>query len=649
MTGRGVETLPLVTNAAPATSVLARVELIDLERAPDDDRLPYPGLRAFRQDESDLFFGREQCIDVMLDRLAVSRFLAVLGASGSGKSSLVRTGLLNALALGLHPKASSRWKVAQLAPGTEPVRNLATALLASVAETAPTDIEVNLFVSFLRRGPRSIIEWAAGNLPPKWHLLIIVDQFEELFRYRDYGRREERDAFVALLQEVSLDPHGRVSIVMTMRSEYLGACSMLPGLALRIGEGVYLAARMSRAQCAEAIEGPAAVMGFGIEPELVMRLLNDLAGFAPWERAEVDEQAEQLAREADQLPLMQHTLNRLWRKARERAGAAPVMLRLGDYLELGSIQGVLDAHGAEMTDALQARFGPQIMGTCERVFRALVSGPSLAMAVRRPLRMDVLVQETGDDPEAVAAVVDAFCAPDCNFLRVSEPVDGNARLVDISHESLIRQWRNLSEWFMLELRDGADWTRLHGMASIEDGSILPEGAQLSFFEAWWKKSRPQAGWAKRYGGDFATTERFLMTSIAARQRAHRFRLAGAVLLVLLLLLTVSAAFLQHGKAVREANARKLDRIEHERALKANEVNVAMLEALNHISRLLCADSLVRGAQGEMQIDCVVRLTSRLYPSVSRINPVPESRAGGYLAPAPAAGAARASKGVAHVP
>lgn len=118
-------------------------------------RLPYPGLRPFLRDESDLFFGREGCIDEMVDRLKATRFLAVLGTSGSGKSSLVATGLLDALELGLLAPAGSRWQVAHLRPGGEPIRNLSAALAGSGGEQ-PTHAggrqEIELLASFLRRG-----------------------------------------------------------------------------------------------------------------------------------------------------------------------------------------------------------------------------------------------------------------------------------------------------------------------------------------------------------------------------------------------------------------------------------------------------------------------------------------------------------------
>lgn len=258
-------------------------------------RLPYPGFRPFTREESDLFFGREGCVDDMVDHLAQTHFLAVLGASGTGKSSLVITGLLDALELGLHARAGSRWKIAHMRPGSQPIRNLAHALLKKTTEQGQTDDEadrsgtgsdlnIELLTAYLTRGPCSIAEWCCdGHLPSGWNLLILVDQFEELFRYGDYAGREEAEAFVALLLESSQSSDVPIHVVVTMRSEYLGACALIPGLAESIKAGLYLTPRMTRAEVREAIEGPARVCGFSLEPGLVNRLLNDLSCFAPWE------------------------------------------------------------------------------------------------------------------------------------------------------------------------------------------------------------------------------------------------------------------------------------------------------------------------------------------------------------------------------
>jgi tetratricopeptide (TPR) repeat protein len=480
-------------------------------------RLPYPGLRAFTREESDLFFGRDGCVDAMVNVLAATRFLAVLGSSGSGKSSLVRTGLLDALDLGLHPWAGSRWIVADFHPGGHPIRNLSAALLTSKDGVPPEATAVDLLAAFLRRGPRSLAEWVSGgNLEPGSNLLILVDQFEELFRYGNYARQEEAEAFVTLLLETASLKGINIHIVITMRSEFLGACALMPGLAEKINDGLYLTPRMTREECREAIEGPAGVMGFTVEPALITRLLNDLTSFAPWEAGDAVDQAERLARRADQLPLMQHVLNRLWARADNEAGGSRIVLGLSDYDGIGGLSGAIDAHGEEILSAL----GDERARRAGAVFRSLVSGAGVASAVRRPCRLGELVEVAGNKDDVVA-IVEAFSAPDCNFLRTSEQSLSDDVIVDISHESLIRQWTSLRGWLENEARAADAWRRLAAAEeryTVREGGLLT-GLDLHNLAAWWESASPTPSWAMRYGGQFERVQSYLAES--RREEAAR--------------------------------------------------------------------------------------------------------------------------------
>ena len=221
------------------------------------DRAPYPGLRSFWPDESDIFFGRDDCIHAMMGRLAATRFLAVLGSSGIGKSSLVRTGLLSALHMGLLRGAGSSWLIVDFRPGQpegSPLRNLARGLLEKSGRKVTPDDVSRMQAQFMREGPRALLNWCrAGHLPPATNLLLLVDQFEELFRYQDYSSGEEAEAFVALLLE-SRKPLEADSpetaelpiyVTLTMRSEFLGACSLVQNLPEAITEGAFLTPRMN--------------------------------------------------------------------------------------------------------------------------------------------------------------------------------------------------------------------------------------------------------------------------------------------------------------------------------------------------------------------------------------------------------------------
>jgi hypothetical protein len=510
-------------------------------------RLPYPGLRAYSRDETDLFFGREDCVNEMVDRLAATHFLAVLGASGSGKSSLVRTGLLDALELGLDAAAGPDWLIADCHPGANPTRSLASALLQAKHGIVPHSEDIGVLEQFLLRGPLSIVEWMHdGNVPAGQNLLILVDQFEELFRYGDYAGRETAETFVSLLTG-SAASGTRAHVVITMRSEYLGACALIGSLAEYINKSLYLTRRMTREECRRAIEGPARVIGFQIEPQLVNRLLNDLATLAPWESDRESSQLERLSRQADQLPLMQHVLNRLWLAAAAVQGDEPITLRLADYLAFGQLRGALNQHGGEVMSGLGAALAP----TVAKLFRGLVSGTSLATAVRRPTPLAELVQLADVDEAEVRAVVEAFRAPGCNFLRPqSSELLNTGTLVDISHESIIRQWSALSDWLLEEAQDGEYWSGL--IAATErharhQGDLLT-GTALSVATEWWRSRHPNSAWTSRHGGQREAVNRFLLESQAKtesrvqaeRRRTRNIRLAVASVFVVLSATTLSA-------------------------------------------------------------------------------------------------------------
>lgn len=477
--------------------------------------LPYPGLRAFERDESHLFFGRDKDIDALIDRLADTRFLAVTGASGSGKSSLVRTGLLAALDLGHFARAGSNWHIAECHPGGSPFLNLAHGLNESLEEDHR--LPDAILRELLAQGPLSLAEWyAAQDWPSSTNLLVLVDQFEELFRYSDYAAREEAEAFASLLIESARATHVPVHIVITMRSEFLGACALLPGLTEEINNGLYLTPRMARAECREAIMGPSRRMGFTVDEDLVNQILNDLAMFAPWEQDLTGAQGQLLSRRADQLPLMQHLLNRLWLQA-ENDENSRKRLTLAGYRRIGGLEGALDAHGEQVLE----RLSDADRSLVEPLFRTLVSGPDPSTAVRRPARFDELVGIAGGDAGATQRVVDAFRSPDCNFLRpdTSQPVADDT-LIDIGHESLIRQWSLLNQWTQTEARSEANWARLvqaQQLHAAGEGDLL-SGLNFDTLASWWDAQKPDDIWARRHGGGFAETEAFFNESRDQRKK-----------------------------------------------------------------------------------------------------------------------------------
>ncbi|MFS8979442.1 ATP-binding protein [Cupriavidus necator] len=263
---------------------------------------PYPGLRPFRHDEAEIFFGREEQTDQLLEKLQRSHFIAVVGPSGCGKSSLVRAGMIAALEAGFLADAGARWRIADMRPGSQPLTRLAEALLAPSAlgqADAADPAEAAFALAMLRRGPLGLVEIVQeARLPPCENLLILVDQFEEIFRFREQGNADDADAFVALLLTSAAQRKVPIYIVITMRSDFLGECALFLGLPEAINDGQYLTPRLTRCQIEAAVAGPARVFGGEIEPALVNRLLNEIGP------------------DPDQLPLLQHALMR----GRTRAG-----------------------------------------------------------------------------------------------------------------------------------------------------------------------------------------------------------------------------------------------------------------------------------------------------------------------------------------
>jgi len=197
---------------------------------------PFPGLRPFETDEYRLFFGREGQADELISRLSRARFLAVVGTSGSGKSSLIRAGLMPALRGGMMKGAGSGWRIAVMRPGGDPIGNLAAELakkdVLSEAGMGLSDEESEAIIeATLRSGSLGILNVAReARLGEHEKLLVIVDQFEELFRFKEGGSVDEASAFVKLLLEAAQQRELSIYIVLSMTSDFLGDCAQFQGL-----------------------------------------------------------------------------------------------------------------------------------------------------------------------------------------------------------------------------------------------------------------------------------------------------------------------------------------------------------------------------------------------------------------------------------
>lgn len=474
--------------------------------------LPYPGLRPFQRNEIDIFFGRETHVDQLITCLGQTHFLTVVGPSGCGKSSLVRAGLLAHLETGFLAKAGTRWWIAEMRPGDRPFARLAEALLAtpfSQAYQLPT-LDQTQTAAFLRTELRRVplglhAVLRDTPLPNDTNLLLLVDQFEEIFRYcqQDKGRSnraiDTAEAFVALLlascQPSPLSQQPRIYIVITLRSDFIGDCALFHGLPEAINDSLFLTPRLTREQLHDAIVMPSRVFGGSVEPELVNQLLNTVGS------------------EPDQLPLLQHTLARIWNITHK--SDQPALMMLTHYHDIGGLTTALSQHAEEAYQELNT----QQQQIAEILFRSLSEGRREHQDMRRPVKLGEVARLANVSWEQVAKVVDIFRRSDRNFLMPAAGIPLQpASVLDISHESLIRQWQRLKTWVDKETESAEYYRHLKDSAHRYKtgwGTLL-QGSALTYALTWRQENHPTAQWAKRYGRyfEFELAMGFLDASVA---------------------------------------------------------------------------------------------------------------------------------------
>jgi tetratricopeptide (TPR) repeat protein len=495
---------------------------------------PFPGLRPFGFADRDFFFGRERQAFSLYRLVENGRFIAVIGGSGSGKSSLVLAGLQGLLADETADTGGPTWAFLDMRPGGAPITRLAGALSKLSAKDSPDETA--------RRRDR--IEWTlrqssfsfesalaeAGGLGGR-SLILVVDQFEELFRfglaglgYRRGGveearRRDEATQFVQILLDADRRRIQNVRVLITMRSDFIGDCAYFHGLSEAVSATQYLVPNLTRSQLEEAIRNPVEKAGGTIEPELVERLLNDCGD------------------ELDQLPVLQHCLMRLWDRAETEtpAGGARHLTR-ATYDAIGRMTDALSRHADEIFDQCP---GKEL--AIEQAFRALSEVDREGRAIRRALRFDKLLAETGVSEADLRVGLDRFRAPNCSFLLPSlsaSPTLGPDERIDIGHEALLRRWKKIAGkpdsvdpktgrpppgWLAEEQIDGQ---RYHTLVSLLDGAAGGERATLDDPERtkdWWTHLPRTAAWADRYGGKFAQVTKLIDDAIEAKRQLRRNR------------------------------------------------------------------------------------------------------------------------------
>ena len=556
---------------------------------------PFPGLRPFGIEESHLFFGREGQSDEVLVKLSENKFVAILGASGSGKSSLMFCGLIPTLYGGFMTEAGSNWRIVVTRPGGGPIDNLAEALLIKDKEYSNLGdedklIRKTIISTVLRSSSLGLVEVVRQLKTDDFeNVLILVDQFEELFRYRKLESAtsdlDESSAFVNLLLEAIHQYDEPVYIALTMRSDFIGECAQFPDLTQMINDSHYLIPQMTRDQKRTAIEGPVAVGGGKIAPRLTQQLLNDV-GDNP-----------------DQLPILQHALMRTWAYWTEnRKVGEPIDLR--HYNSIGTLREALSQHANEAFDSLSKREKE----ICEVMFKALTERGNENQGIRRPTKLATIAAIAGVNEDEVARVVERFREPGRSLLMPPFGVKLESEtVIDISHESLMRIWVRLKRWLDEESKAAEMYLKLSEAAErYQEGKAgLWQMPDLQLALNWREENRPTLVWGQRYNPAFERTMVFLETSekaylteqrnkeILQKRQVKRMRTTAVVLAIAVL---VSLSFLIYSfiKADEADKARIAAVAAQDEALKNAE------EAEQQRQRAVQAAAEAREAQAEAE-------------------------------------------------
>ena len=388
-----------------------------------EGRNPYRGLELFDVNDAPLFFGRQELTGRLLDALKrdpsgkESRFLAIVGASGSGKSSVARAGLLAALKVG-KLEGSQTWPQAICLPGSDPFFNLANAMKGVAQESDRVLVFGHL--KERRDGVKSLDQatnLVLGEPPRAERLVLLVDQFEEVFTLCE-NEADRRD-FIAMLLHASKASRGRTIVVLTLRADFYHRCAAHADLAAMLSNHQILFGPMTDSELREAIVSPAQRAGLVPDPGLVQILVDYVVG------------------RVGALPALQFTLQQVWQHREANR------LTIGAYNKIGKIEGALGRKADEIYNA----FSPEEKDLCRRVFLRLVQPGEGSEDTRRRASLSELVTDDGAQSQAIQAVIAKLTDPNSRLLTTERQQSASGQgTIEVAHEALIRGWPEFRKW-----------------------------------------------------------------------------------------------------------------------------------------------------------------------------------------------------------
>ncbi|EKQ67200.1 WD40 repeat-containing protein [Leptolyngbyaceae cyanobacterium JSC-12] len=371
---KGESQQPLFENSG-SEIVLTRCHnpLTTLQSNSSQDICPYRGLEPFEEGHAEYFFGREHLTDQLLNKLRTENFVAIVGASGSGKSSLVRAGLVYKLQRGQALSGSHQWQIRVITPTEHPMKSLANAFMNPATTAVDRAEQLRRAEMFLQEGTSGLTQLIRASLIAEnksTRMVLIIDQFEEIFTLCQ-GPNADRDRhrFFNCLLAAAREASDQFSLVIVLRADFFSKCLLYKGLAEQIEQHLIMVTPLSYEQIKASIIKPANRVGLVCEPNLVYNILLDIVG-APGE-----------------LPLLQYTLLELWQRRHQDPNGGPPRLTLDAYAELGGVRGTLQKRADEIFYSLS----PEEQRVAKRIFIALTQlGEGTEDTRRRVLKSELV-------------------------------------------------------------------------------------------------------------------------------------------------------------------------------------------------------------------------------------------------------------------
>ena len=457
---------------------------------------PFPGLRPFSPDESDWFFGRDTEMEEIYTKLLNNRFITLIGSSGCGKTSLINCGVIP-LVKHHHIDGESEWRIISFRPGNDPIGNLAVAISEELSATVQIKTDWKAIQSELYDNPDGIgaaLRRFISN--PQEKVLLVIDQFEELFRLAARGKKEIVAAsvakFVGLMVEVINQPDENIFSIISLRSDFIGESSRYHGLTQLINSSNYLVPELNTENYRRVIEGPIVNAGARIDQQLVSAILNDLGG------------------RAEQLPALQHVMNRTWAQW-ERMDEPARPVSIADYESAGKLSNAMSDHANEIYESLSTR-GKRI---CEVMFRAITEKGQDNRGLRNPMSVSTIKYIAGCSGDELLDVIDKFRHSSASFISpLPDIILTDDSIIDLSQEILIKLWDRSRDWVEEEAASANMYLRLsEASAMYQQGKTglwkLPD---LQMAINWREQFKPTLAWAERYNPAYERAMVYLRTS-----------------------------------------------------------------------------------------------------------------------------------------